>query len=715
LEKLEEKKVYIYIALAFIFSIIVRLIWVYQFKDAGSFMWNGQFMINTNDGYFWAEGARDLLSGVHQPHDLSPVGTAASQLTFVLAKILPFSFETIIFYMPSFISSLVVIPMVLIAKSLGRIEIGFVAALLASIAWSYYNRTMVGYYDTDMLNIVFPTFMLWALVLAFKSNEDKYILFAGLEIVAYRWWYPQSYSLEFAFFGLILLYTLVYDRKNIYYYKLLAMMLFAMMGLPDLVRLIAVIFVYALYKSKKIDSYMYYVLGLAFVLFLLTGGFAPIWGQLKGYVFKNSVKVVGETLPLHFFSVMQTVREAGKIPFETFANRISGHPVTFILSLIGYILLVFRYRVFILALPMIGLGFLAYVGGLRFTIYAVPGMAFGVSYLLFFLSDFIKKFLVEGKSSLYIRTVFVLLGTSALLYPNIKHIIEYKVPTVFSKQEVGVLDKLKHIAGREDYVVSWWDYGYPIRYYANVKTLGDGGKHSGEVNFPLSYMLTNPQLVSAKLARLDVEYTEKDFKISDANLDKSEDKQVKLPSIMAQMTLHYGYKDTNDFLTSLKTDIKLPKKTRDIYFYLPFRMMSIFPTVAMFSNLDLMSGGTIRRPFFYQTNRFREKNGILNLANGIYFDQKKGMIKVGKQIVPVRDFYITAYSKAKKLIRERKIFNEKANISIIYMKSYNTFLVLDNAMLNSLYIQLFVFDNYDKNLFQPVILNPNAKVYKLKI
>ncbi len=715
MEKLEENKAYIYIALAFIFSVLIRLIWVYQFKDTGNFMWNGQFMINTNDGYFWAEGARDLLSGIHQPHDLSPVGTAASQLTFILAKILPFSFESVIFYMPSFISSLVVIPMVLIAKSLGRIEFGFIAALLASIAWSYYNRTMVGYYDTDMLNIVFPTFMLWALVSAFRSNEDKYILFAGLEIVAYRWWYPQSYSLEFAFFGLILLYTLVYNRKNIYYYKLLAMMLFAMMGLPDLVRLAAVIFVYILYKSKKADAYMYYVLGLAFVLFLFTGGFAPIWGQLKGYVFKDSIKVTEDTLPLHFFSVMQTVREAGKIPFETFANRISGHTITFVLSIIGYILMVLRYRVMLLGLPMLGLGFLAYVGGLRFTIYAVPISAFGISYLLFFLSDYLKKFLVEGKSNFYIRTIFILLGTFAFLYPNIKHVIGYKVPTVFSKQEVGVLDKLKHIAKREDYVVSWWDYGYPIRYYADVKTLGDGGKHSGEVNFPLSYMLTNPQLESAKLARLDVEYTEKDFKISDANLDKSSDKQVKLQSIMAQMTLDYGFKDTNDFLAALKTDIKLPKKTRDIYFYLPFRMMNIFPTVAMFSNLDLMSGNTIRRPFFYKTNRFREKNGIINLANGIYFNQKKGLIKVGKQEVPVRDFYITAYDKNKKLIRQRKVFNEKANISIIYMKSYNTFLVLDNAMLNSLYIQLFVFNNYDENLFTPVILNPNAKVYRLKI
>jgi len=35
-------------------------------------------------------------------------------------------------------------------------------------------------------------------------------------------------------------------------------------------------------------------------------------------------------------------------------------------------------------------------------------------------------------------------------------------------------------------------------------------------------------------------------------------------------------------------------------------------------------------------------------------------------------------------------------------------------MYNSVFIQLFVFENYDKSLFEPVILNPLVKVYKLK-
>ena len=124
------------ILIAFLFSIAVRMIWVYHFSDTEAFKFNGQFMINTNDGYFWAEGARDIISGVHQDNDGSPVNLSVSELTAFFVKILPFSFETVIFYMPVFLSSLIVIPIILIGKAIDNLEAGFISALLASIAWS---------------------------------------------------------------------------------------------------------------------------------------------------------------------------------------------------------------------------------------------------------------------------------------------------------------------------------------------------------------------------------------------------------------------------------------------------------------------------------------------------------------------------------------------------------------------------------------------------
>jgi len=695
----DTKLTLIYIFISFAFSVAMRMIWVYQFDGYSPFMYNHQFMINTNDGYFFAEGARDILSGISQENDLSPITSATSQLTAFFATILPFSFESIILYMPVFLSSLIVVPIILIAKNLKNLEMGLVAALLASIAWSYYNRTMVGYYDSDMLNIVLPMFLLWSIVWAINTNENKYLIITAFDILVYRWWYPQSYSLEFSFFGLILLYTLVFDRKNLYNYKLLAIMMFAMINVDGYFRFILVLAIYFLFNQDKFQKYIYYIFGISVVTFFISGGFTPIWGMLKAYIFTNSVSQSELGLKLHFFSVMQTVREAGHIPFETFANRISGHVVTFVLSIVGYIYLAYRHKVMLFALPMVGLGFLASVGGLRFTVYAVPILAFGIAFLIVELARIMptKK----------LKVLSIIAFSMMILYPNYKHIDNYKVPTVMNNDEVQILSKFKSIANREDYVVSWWDYGYPIRYYGDVKTLVDGGKHSGAVNFPISFILTKPQEISAKLARLDVEYTEKMFKITD---EKSQ-----VDSTIEYMTTDYGFKNTNDFLISLDTDIKMPKKTTDIYFYLPFRMLEIYPTVSMFSNMDLMDGHEYQRSFFFISKNFRENNNIINLGRGISVDLSKGFVNLGNQKVKINRFVKTFYDEKMQLQKDVQSSGDKSGLNVVFMSNYNTFLVLDEANYNSLYIQLMVLEEYDKSLFEKVLSNPHAKVYKLKI
>jgi len=228
-------------------------------------------------------------------------------------------------------------------------------------------------------------------------------------------------------------------------------------------------------------------------------------------------------------------------------------------------------------------------------------------------------------------------------------------------------------------------------------------------------MLTNPQKLSAKLARLDVEYTEKIFKIVDENNKLDEPQELDIFSNIEEMTKDYGFNDTNDFLLSLETNITLPKKTRDIYFYLPFRMMDIYPTVKVFSNMNLMNGKQHKQPLFYLSKRFRQEGDIVNLGKGVLFNLKAKTITLGNDTIPIKRFVTTYYTKDMKLKVDNQLANFKADISVIYMSDYKTFLVMDEQTYNSLYIQLFVLENYDKNLFEQVILNPHAKIYKLKI
>jgi undecaprenyl-diphosphooligosaccharide---protein glycotransferase len=692
------KKLLFLILIAYLFSIGVRMIWVYQFHNNPEFIYNGQLMINTNDGYYWAEGARDILAGKHEPNDLSPVNLAAAQVTAFLAKVLPFSFESIILFMPVFLGALLVVPVILTGRLLGNTYAGFFAGLMAGITWSYYNRTMAGYYDTDMLTIVMPMFILWGMLFALQRQRNRYLLLPTAFVIFYSWWYPSSYTINVGIAATLLTYTLLFERRSAFNYKLLAFFFIALANMLIPVKILLSIGLFLLFHfaGKKMRHLEYIASGAGLLLMMATGGLAPIISVLIAYVSRgDSVEGTG-TAALHYYNVMATVREAGHIPFDTLANRIAGHTVLFIAAAAGYALLLWRFRIMLLSLPLAGLGLFAIWGGLRFTVYAVPVFALGLAFLFWTVAQQWK----EKVPPIVVAALF----TAVALYPNIMHIIGYKVPTVFNADEVKVLKQFEDKASREDYAVAWWDYGYPIRYYSIVKTLIDGGKHAGDVNYPVSFCLTQPQPESAVMARMDVEFTERSFHESNST------------DYIAMMLKAYGMDNVDDLVDKMVADpALLPKKTRNIYYYLPLRMMDILPTVALFSNMDLHSGQQYQRHFFYISSQISQTPGGIYLGHGVNLNKETAMLTVGGRNVPIRTFYKTGYDRNGKLHVDRQLINFNGGLDVIFMSSYGRFVVLDNAMLSSTYIQLFVFENYDPKYFEPVILSPFAKIYRLKI
>ena len=683
----------VYIFIAYSFSVAMRMFWVIHFNGVDSFYWDNQMMINTNDGYFWASGVQNLFHHT-MPDNLRVPGTEYGMVyfTYLVAKILPFSLDTIILYMPMVVSSLIVIPIILLMKLYDKEFLGFLAALLASITWSFYNRTMVGYYDSDLFALVFPVFIIYFLIKGIKEDSFKDFIIVMLLNSLYSYAYdvsaPILYSINLGF----ILYSLVFLRKNenVYYYIFLLSisilninweLRFILMGIGLFIAYNNLI------KEKK---HQIILAAFAVGLFLLFNHvFELLWWKVYEYVATGTTEHHG----LKFYQVHQTIREAGKIPFETFANRILGSEISFILGVLGYLLLVFKKKEFLLFLPLVGIGFFAYIGGLRFTVYAIPAMAIGAIYLFYFIFDkFIHKEITKNIALSIIALAF--------LYPNIKHIQGYLVSTVFQKEEVKVLDKLKSIASPKDYTLTWWDYGYPIWYYSNTNTLIDGGKHQDD-NYIISKILfTDSPMLAANLARLSVEEYVKAHKSNNPIADKI-------------------FNDSNmtsySFLEALKKkDFKLPPKKRDIYLYLPSRMMRIVPTILLFSNLDLETGMKKARPFFYRSSMIKEDRNFIYLGSGVKIDKRTSIIWIGRSKTMIKRFSKVFYDKQGKLHKETQQLRFNRGLNVIYMKNYGQFLVLDDQMYNSLYIQMFVFENYDKNLFEPVILSPFAKVYKLK-
>jgi undecaprenyl-diphosphooligosaccharide--protein glycosyltransferase len=697
-EKTSTVTLLILITIAYLFSLSLRFIWVNEFSAQSQFHWNNELMITNNDGYYYAEGARDILQDHHEKNDLSPVDTAMSKLTAFLSTIIPVSFETLILYMPSFLGSLIVIPLVLIGRALNQTTMGFIAALIGSIAHSYYNRTMTGYYDTDMLNIVFPVLEMFSLILALTHQRNRYLIPIAVSIALYQWWYPQAYAFDSALFLMIIAYALLFDRKNIYLYKIALFILIGILSLPIIVKFGLAIGLFAFFHFQKELSRKSFLAIFASVLgiYFFTGGIAPIWFRLKVYLFTDGAENTIATA-LHYYNVMSTVREAGNIPFTVFAERISGHTITFILACLGYIMAIIAYRPLLVTLPLVGLGFIAMFAGLRFTIYAVPMMAIGFAYLLMWSTQRIEK--------RWLRNVALAVFTLAAILPNVEHIRGYMTPTVFTNQEVAALNEFKKIASREDYVVTWWDYGYPIRYYADVKTWVDGGKHSGDVNYPTSFVLTaQNSLSAAHMMRLYTEYTEQGYK------DKN-----KTTNDFEYMLSKEGFKDPNDFTTAIALpEYKTPPKSRDAYLFLPLRMMEIFPTVALFSNLDLTGKEKNPSHFYFLSRGAQDTKQTIELGQGVSIQKTTNSLKMGNQNAPIKAFYQVGYDPKQNLQINRQIFAAEG-LTVIFMASYGQFLVVDDYFFNSTYIQMFVFEQYDRNLFQPIILSPMTKIFKLKI
>lgn len=698
LDTISAKQMLGLMVLAYAFSFLIRMIWVWQFQDNMAYYWNDQLMINTNDGYFFAAGVQQTLEGMHasNPRVFGWLDYGVIFFTTLLVKFTPMSLETVILYMPAIVSSLVVIPIILIARLYGQTLWGFFAALLGSIAWSYYNRTMTGYYDTDMFSAMAPMIILFFLMKSTIDFNLRSALYAALAIVIYPFLYDQGQAIVYAMGIIYGIYMILYHRNESTTYcslilVFLALMPLGMIGVSDpysyMVGIAIVLVVYGILKTTNPPTKLLMVVSaVIFALFLLLGN---VFGLIIAKVISYTIEGTEEGA-LHFYAVNQTVREAGKIPFDVFAQRISGSELGVVLAFIGYVVMVMRYRAFILALPLMGIGAFALWGGLRFTVYAVPVAAMSAIFLFWFVAEqFIKEKIT--------RYGVVALLTGAILYPNITHIIEYKVPTVLNKAEVQDLVKLNEISDEKDYTLTWWDYGYPIWFYSETNTIIDGGKHNHD-NFIISKILfsSSPEQV-ANFSRLAVEtYVDSNY------------------SIIAD-TLFSTKEDPNKLLNALKSETyPLPKKTRDVYLYMPHRMMKIFPTVGVFGNLDLKTGKALRNILFYPTQVAQQNGSKLLLANGIIFDTAKGTLNIKGQEKRVQRFDTVQYKAGGKSLVQSQFKNFDGEFSIVFLKSYGSVVIMDNETYRSAYVQMFMLEKYDSDLFELVVSSPYTKIYKVK-
>ena len=221
---------------AYALSFIVRLDWIdfaqatYLDEDGETqflrpnMVMDGVALPNTHDSFYFGSILQKAHLGMHQDNDFVPSAIyngAVTYLPYLLLKIFPdLSVGRILLWGPVVVAGLVCIPLVLIGRLYGSALWGFFAACLAGVAHSYFNRTLAGYYDTDMLSITAPAFALFFLLAASRKESLGYLAAAAVSLYLNRFFYGSAQAVTCATclaflgyrLGLLLLEFLTADR-----------------------------------------------------------------------------------------------------------------------------------------------------------------------------------------------------------------------------------------------------------------------------------------------------------------------------------------------------------------------------------------------------------------------------------------------------------------------------------------------------------------------
>lgn len=106
-----------------------------------------EMLLATHDAYHWVAGAEGFSFGAGHP---------MSELLRLLALACGTDPATVAFWLPPIMASLVAVLVFLWAWSLGAMEAGFCAGVLASLAPGFLARTLLGYADTDLVTLFLP-------------------------------------------------------------------------------------------------------------------------------------------------------------------------------------------------------------------------------------------------------------------------------------------------------------------------------------------------------------------------------------------------------------------------------------------------------------------------------------------------------------------------------------------------------------------------------
>lgn len=371
---------------------------------------------------------------------------------------------TFCFWLPAFIGPLCGIPAYLFVGKYSNEYGGFTAAILAITAPFYFMRTVPGWFDTDMLNILFPILIAWFFAEAVNNNSKRkqmiYAFLSGFSMFLFSLaWEGWTYLL-YIIIAVSILYTAINIMKSNDLKKFFSILIVFFASIMTLI-----------YIFKGISGFE----TLLFPFQFIEANTQNLWPhtyysitELQKPSLEDLIVALGPFLLVILFafflnSIISITRKQKKYFFNIPDN----------INLFFYLFLIL----------WIIIGFFALIRGIRFIILLIPPFAILSGFLIGISIDNLKHLKIRKNSIKYLSVLIIFLILSTSLY--VDHDNSYNLlPRVNDDFWAGA-KWINENTSENTVVISHWVHGYFFAAIANRSVIYDGGSQ----NTPREYWI----------------------------------------------------------------------------------------------------------------------------------------------------------------------------------------------------------------------------------
>ncbi|MBQ7738885.1 MAG: hypothetical protein IJT59_04465 [Desulfovibrionaceae bacterium] len=730
--------------ITFALALILRLGEWSAWQDP-EFRLGQEWLLATHDAYHWVAGAENFGLANDHPMALMLKGLAASLNTEP---------ANVAFWFPMILASLVSVIVFLWVWALGSMEAGIAAGLITSISPGFLARTLLGFYDTDLVTLFFPLLITlipatWAMRYMILPHKvlKKMHFFAGSKKEAntdqvqeahpskntssflnpksnplhWGWillltisgivsWWTQAWHSVFPYLirynclllGALAIFMAKKHKRGLFLLGALAYAWPTLLG-PWASPLALILIIANHPKCRALLRLLTHpiVLTLATlsVLGLTVQGdiYTTILNHINAYVKQSADTKEALAVSLAYPSVAQSIVEVQDLNFATLLSYFHPWPEAAFLGLMAFGIVVILRPGALFLFPLAALALLSTKLGGRMVMFGAPIIGIGLSLPLYWFLERVVRSKLRG---MWAGILTSLLLIAVLILPFIDLIPAMSQGPMINRRHAECLRRAQDITPKDALLWVWWDWGYAAHHFAKRQTICDGAQHAGpSLYLPAAVFATD----NPRFARQLIRYTAQKG-------NEAGNVLAGLGPLEAQALI--------EKLHSPKTP--LIKTKERIFILTSFEMLRLGFWISNFGSWNFVGqkseGGALS--IVPQSLSYRLDTGEVRLEDGLN-SVYAASISVFEETGITRKNYVEEWFRThqKATLKEQQDFlNKRRNVHFLFNKVTGEKIAVDERIAHSLMIRLLTSNPQDSSLspyFKLVYDNVFARIYEV--